>query len=142
MAKYELVVIWDPYMSDDDYKFQVEKGKDQIARRNGEDIVADVWGKRVMAYEINKKPEGYYVVYSFSGDLENAQLQEIERSFRLNETVLREMLVVLPKEKVGKPVKTRRPAPQRRAKESAPAAEQVEKNFTVRSAGDAGNDSL
>ena len=111
MAKYELVVIWDPYMSDDDYKFQVEKGKDQIARRNGE-------------------------------DLENAQLQEIERSFRLNETVLREMLVVLPKEKVGKPVKTRRPAPQRRAKESAPAAEQVEKNFTVRSAGDAGNDSL
>jgi len=49
---------------------------------------------------------------------------------------------VLPKEKVGKPVKTRRPAPQRRAKESAPAAEQVEKNFTVRSAGDAGNDSL
>ncbi len=131
MAKYELVVIWDPYMSDDDYKLQVEKGKDQIARRGAQNIATDIWGKRTMAYPINKKPEGYYVVYSFEGELPNEAYQEIERSFRLNETVLREMLVAVPDEvptKTLKPRKPRRPA----------ASEQPEKPMNVRSAGDAG----
>ena len=140
MANYELVVIWDPYMSDDDYKLQVEKGKDRIARNGGQNIVADVWGRRVMAYPINKKPEGYYVVFTFDGILSNEQLQDVERNFRLNETIMREMLVLIPVAKVAKPAKVRKPGVAKRPR-VAPG-EDNEAKFSVRSAGDAGNDSI
>jgi small subunit ribosomal protein S6 len=141
MANYELVVIWDPYMSDDDYKLQVEKGKDRIARNGGQNIVADVWGRRVMAYPINKKPEGYYVVFTFEGKLANEQLQDIERNFRLNETIMREMLVLVPVVKPAKPAKVRKPAAARRRPYNQ-GEEGDNRQFSVRSAGDAGSDNL
>lgn len=141
MAKYELVVIWDPYMSDEDYKLQIEKGKDRIAKNGGENIVADVWGRRMLAYPIAKKPEGYYVIFNFEGKIANENMQDIERNFRLNETIMREMLVLKPAEKPAKPVKVRKPAaarPRRQYQDDNAEPRQ----YNVRSAGDAGTENL
>jgi len=135
MAKYELVVIYDPYLPDTDYEQQIEKAKEQIVRRGGTVTNVDVWGKRQMAYQIKKKPEGYYVIFSFEGAMTSANLSELERSLRLNEAVLREMCVSIPAPKPVKPEKKKKPRPA--ATEAAPAMER--RVFAeTRSAGDAG----
>ncbi|MCX7719137.1 MAG: 30S ribosomal protein S6 [Candidatus Sumerlaeaceae bacterium] len=135
MAKYELVVIYDPYLPDTDYDQQIEKVKEQIVRRGGTVTNVDVWGKRQMAYEIRKKPEGYYVIFTFEGTMTSGNLRELERSLRLNEAVLREMCVAIPAPKPPKPEKKKKARPA--TAEAAPAVER--RVFTeTRSAGDAG----
>jgi len=114
MAKYELVVIWDPFLQEADHAAELEKAQEQIRRRGGTITNVDVWGRRRMAYPIQKKQEGYYAVISFEGEIDAANLHEIERSMRLNEKVLREMLTRVPeikprKEKPKKPKADRQP---------------------------------
>lgn len=106
--KYELVVIWDPFLQEAEHAAELEKAQEQITRRGGTLTNADVWGRRRMAYPIQKKHEGYYVIIAFEGDIPAENLHEIERSMRLNEKILREMLTRVPeikprKEKVKKP---------------------------------------
>lgn len=108
MSKYELVVIFDPFLPEADQTAEVEKAQDQIKRRGGNVTNVDVWGRRRMAYPIQKKMEGYYAVISFEGEISAENLHEIERSMRLNEKCLREMLTRIPeikprKEKPKKP---------------------------------------
>ena len=49
------------------------------------------WGRRRLAYPINKKTEGYYVLLEFEGS--GQEIAEIERRFRVNDTVMRYMTV-------------------------------------------------
>jgi small subunit ribosomal protein S6 len=112
MAKYELVVIFDPFLTDEQHTEQVERVREQVVRRGGEVLNVDVWGKKRLAYPIAKKQEGFYAVVLFQGTLDSASLSEIERSMRLNESCLREMVTRLPEEKPNrKPVKVRKPKP-------------------------------
>lgn len=52
------------------------------------------WGKRRFAYEINKKTEGYYVFFNVVAS--GAALDELERSFRISDDVVRHKLIRLP----------------------------------------------
>lgn len=89
-----------------------------------------------MAYSIAKKEEGYYVVFTFEGNLTEAAIAEIERAQRLNESVLRHMVTRMP---AAKP--PRRDKKERKAGRAQSAAENYqggERRQETHSAGQAG----
>jgi small subunit ribosomal protein S6 len=68
---------------------------EQIAAAGGKVVgTADWWGKRRFAYEINKKHEGYYVVFNLVAP--GGALDDMERSMRLADDVVRHKLIRLP----------------------------------------------
>lgn len=87
MHKYELMVIMDPELDER----TVEPSLDQflkVIRDDGGSIESvDLWGKRRLAYEIQKKNEGIYAVVNFTAT--PAATAELDRQLRLNESVMR-----------------------------------------------------
>jgi small subunit ribosomal protein S6 len=107
MAKYELMLVVDPFLEEADTNAMVEKGQEQIKRRGGNVTQVDAWGKRRLAYPINKKLEGFYVLYTFEGEIEGAAIAEIERTLRLDEKVMRVMVTRVPAPKAPKAKKAK-----------------------------------
>lgn len=108
LPKYELGVIIDPFLTEADHAAEVEKVQEQIVRRGGTVTNIDIWGRRRLSYAIEKKMEGFYVFTNFEGVMTNDGMQELERGLKLNEKVMRQMLIRIPeikprKEKVKKP---------------------------------------
>ncbi|MDP4146758.1 MAG: 30S ribosomal protein S6, partial [Bacillota bacterium] len=68
MRKYETLFILDPSLDDEAVKANVEKFKGVIENGGGVVENIDLWGKRKLAYEINKINEGYYTLINFSAD--------------------------------------------------------------------------
>lgn len=104
MSKYELMVVIDPFLEEADTQALIEKGQELVKRFEGTILNVDTWGKRRLAYPINKKLEGFYVLYTFEGELEGAAIAELERNLRLDEKVMRHMVTRIP---VIKPRKVR-----------------------------------
>ena len=67
-ANYEVVYIIDPAQSEEAIAATVAKFQ-TLAEQNGSDVVVDEWGKRRLAYAIDYKTEGYYVLMSFTSCL-------------------------------------------------------------------------
>ena len=65
MTNYEVMFIIDPILEDDKKEATVETVQ-QIINADGEVSKVDVWGLRKLAYPIQKKNEGYYVVVEFN----------------------------------------------------------------------------
>lgn len=107
MAKYELMVVIDPFLEEADNQAMVEKAQDQIKRRGGNIVQVDSWGKRRLAYPINKKVEGFYVLISFDGEVDGPGIAEIERILRLEEKVMRVMVTRVPAIKPAKAKKVK-----------------------------------
>jgi small subunit ribosomal protein S6 len=105
VANYELMLVVDPFLEDTEHQGMLEKATEQIKRRGGNITQVDPWGKRRLAYPINKKLEGYYALLSFEGTLEGAAIAEIERVLRLEEKVMRVMITRVP---TIKPRKTKK----------------------------------
>ena len=129
MNKYELMYIIDTSLEEAPRKELIEKVSGQIAENGGEVEKVDEWGKRRLAYAIDYKTEGYYVLVNFSAKPEVPQ--EIERRLQINEQVLRYLVIRLEEKHTS--VKPRaipvRPAAQEEAPAAAapaPAAEAVE----------------
>lgn len=93
MRKYETVFILNPSLDEEGYKANVEKFKGVIENAGGTIENVDLWGKRKLAYEINKINEGYYVLINFSADTELPK--ELDRVFRITDTVMRHMIITL-----------------------------------------------
>jgi len=93
MRRYETIFISDPDISEDDRTLLFGKIKDLIAKLNGYLVVFDEWGVRKLAYTIKKKGRGYYVRIDFCGD--GALVDELERSFRIDDRVIKFMTIVL-----------------------------------------------
>jgi len=88
---YEAIVIFDPALSDKEVEAEVGAVKDVVTRKGGELLEIQQWGKRRLAYEIRKRKEGTYVLLQFRAALQ--LLSELDRHFKLNEAVLRHMVV-------------------------------------------------
>lgn len=93
MNKYELMYIIDTAVEDAPRKELIEKVSAQIVENGGEVEKVDEWGKRRLAYAINYKTEGYYVLVNFSA--ESAVPKEMERLLQINEQVLRYLVIRL-----------------------------------------------
>jgi len=105
LTKYELMLLLDPFLEDPENEAQVEKAQEQIKRRGGTVTHVDLWGKRRLAYPIEKKQEGYYALFSFEGDIHGSEIAELERMLRLDEKVMRVMVTRIPAPKAPKKVK-------------------------------------
>ena len=90
MINYEVMLILDPALEDDKKDATVETVKGIIAAE-GEVGNVDTWGMRKLAYPIQKKSEGYYVVIEFKA--EPTLPKELDRRLRISDNVIRHMIV-------------------------------------------------
>jgi len=98
MRYYETMFIVDPDRTEEEINALLERIKKIIVSRGGEIFKEDNFGIRKMAYEIQKKRMGYYVLYQFKG--EPAVKDELERNLRLFDDVLRFLVVKLEPEEI------------------------------------------
>ena len=93
MIGYETTYITRPDVSDESQKAFLEKVKGIITAHQGQVVAVEDWGRRRLAYPIQKETRGYYTYIMFSGN--NALVAELERNLRINESVLRFLSVKL-----------------------------------------------
>lgn len=91
MRQYELMIILDPEVEERTVAPSLEKFLSVITAGKGTVDNVDVWGRRRLAYEIDKKAEGIYVVVNFTAASEIAR--ELDRQLGLNESILRTKLL-------------------------------------------------
>ena len=91
MNKYELTVVVNAKIEDDVRVATVEKVKEYVARYGGTVTNVDEWGKKRLAYEIQKMKEGFYYLIQFEADA--TAPAEIERHVRIMENVIRYLCV-------------------------------------------------
>ena len=87
MNKYELTVVVNAKIEDDVRVATVEKVKEYVARYGGTVTNVDEWGKKRLAYEIQKMKEGFYYFIQFEADA--TAPAEIERHVRIMENFIR-----------------------------------------------------
>jgi len=92
MQKYEAMVVISTKQEEDVVKGLVEKFKGLI-EENGTLVSVEEWGKKRLAYMINKETEGYYVLYTFESNA--AFPAELSRRLRITEGLLRSMIIAL-----------------------------------------------
>ena len=88
---YELVVIAAPQLDDQGLATLNERIAGWIAAAGGTLTGTNLWGRRQLAYPIRTLREGVYVLFNFQ--LPSSASRELERSLRLDEQVIRHMLV-------------------------------------------------
>lgn len=91
MNKYELAVVVNAKLEDDDRAATIERVKEHIARFGGTVTEVEEWGKRRLAYEIQKMREGFYYFVRFESDAECPA--EVEARIRIMEDVIRYLCV-------------------------------------------------
>jgi len=91
MRKYEIVVIVDPEVDDRQVNTLLEKPLAGLTKAGGTVDSSDVWGRRRLSYDINKKSEGIYVVINVTAD--PAAVKEMDRQFTLNEQIMRTKVI-------------------------------------------------
>ena len=91
MNKYELAVVVSAKLEDEDRAATIEKVKEYITRFGGTVTEVDEWGKRKLAYEIQKMREGFYYFVRFESD--TTCPGEVEKRIRIMENVIRYLCV-------------------------------------------------
>jgi small subunit ribosomal protein S6 len=87
MRQYELMIILDPEIEERTVAPSLDKYLTVISTDGGTVDKVDIWGRRRLAYEIQKKQEGIYAVVDFTAT--PATAKELDRQLGLNELVLR-----------------------------------------------------
>ena len=91
MRDYEMMIIIDPTVDERNISTFVDKLLQVVPTEGGTLEKVDIWGKRRLAYDINKRSEGIYVVVDMKATPETAQ--ELDRQLGLNEAILRTKLL-------------------------------------------------
>ena len=126
MNRYEMIYIIDTGLEDSARKELVEKVSALIENNGGEiEKVDETWGKRRLAYAIDYKTEGWYVLVTFKAPVELPR--ELERNLQINENVLRYLVVKLEEKRSAVKPRANRPAPVAAPveEEAAPAVEEA-----------------
>ena len=87
MRNYELMIILDPDLEERTVAPSLDQYLNLVRQDGGNVESVDVWGRRRLAYEIDKRAEGIYAVVSLSA--QPATVKELDRQLGLNESVLR-----------------------------------------------------
>ena len=89
---YEVVYIFDSALEDETISAKLSTFHAMLAVEGAEAPTLDLWGRRTLAYPIKKRPTGYYAVANLETD--TTLLPEFERALRLDEGVLRYLVVL------------------------------------------------
>ena len=109
MELYESLFIIRPSLSDEETTALIEKMKGTVTKNGASLERAENWGRKKLAYEIKRERKGTYVYFYFKGP--GAVIAELERSYRLEDSIIKFLTVKLEQEPApprGAPV----PAPQ------------------------------
>jgi small subunit ribosomal protein S6 len=87
LRRYELMVILDPDLEERTIAPSLDTFLNVVRQGGGTVEKVDVWGRRRLSYEIDKKVEGIYAVVDLSA--EPAVMKELDRQLNLNESILR-----------------------------------------------------
>lgn len=91
MRKYEIMVIVHPDVDDRQVAGLIEKPLDVITKSGGTIDGNEIWGRRRLAYDIQKKSEGIYVVLNVTATPD--AVKELDRQFTLNERIMRTKVI-------------------------------------------------
>jgi len=94
MRPYEVMVILDAGLEEEQIRGVLDRTAKLITEQGGMPGRVDRWGKRRLAYEINKRSEGFYVV--LEAKAEPAVMSEVDRMLRLSDDVMRHKVVRIP----------------------------------------------
>ncbi len=97
MNYYEKILIVDPNLDDTAAEEIVGKIKDIITKQGGEIIKVDNWGRRKLAYELNKQQKGNYTLFNFKAP--STTVFEIEKYCKLVDTIIKFMVLKITKKK-------------------------------------------
>ena len=89
-ANYEVVFVVDPAQGEEAVAAQVDNFKTLI-EQNGSNVEVEEWGTRKLAYPINYKTEGYYVLMTFTS--EPSFPRELDRKLRIADGIMRSLIV-------------------------------------------------
>jgi small subunit ribosomal protein S6 len=127
MNRYELTYIIDTAVEENARKELIEKFSELIKANGGEiEKVDETWGKRRLAYAINDKTEGYYVLVTMKAPSDLPR--EIERNLEINENIMRYLTIKLEEKKHSvkpRPVRVAPAAPVAEAEVAEAPAEEV-----------------
>jgi small subunit ribosomal protein S6 len=99
MRNYELMYIINNNVDEEQRPAVIEKYKQIVLDNGGEVANVEEWGKRRLAYEVKKNREGYYVLMNFKSSTEACQ--ELERLIKIDEAILKHLVVRHEDEKVS-----------------------------------------
>ena len=91
MKRYEVIVIVKTDLTEEEITAIMERSSNIITERKGVIAKAEKWGKRRLAYEINKQKDGFYFYIDYAGD--GSIVAEMERNFRIDDRILKFMTV-------------------------------------------------
>ena len=119
MRAYELMVILDPNLEERTVQPSLDTYLNVVRNDGGSVDNVDIWGRRRLAYEIQKKTEGIYAVVAFTAT--SAATQELDRQLKLSETVMRTK-VLRAEEAIAMIASEKQRADERAARKTAKAA--------------------
>ena len=91
LRTYELLSIIKPNIDSEEFDKIVAKIEENIVALNGKVLTTDKMGRKKLSYDIKDFRDGYFVVHNF--ELEPNQVEKFNRQLRLNENILRIMLL-------------------------------------------------
>jgi small subunit ribosomal protein S6 len=103
LKAYEVIVILDPAMTEEEVERQIDEIKELVIKGNGEIQDIQRWGKRRLAYLVKKRREGYYVLFRLMIDPKT--LSSLEKNFKISEKILKYMKVRSEESRVAPPEK-------------------------------------
>lgn len=91
MNQYEVIVIYEPALTEDGVEAEISTFREVAAKKGGEVLEVQKWGKKRLAYEVKKRREGQYILMKVGGTGE--VVADIERHFRITEAILKGVVV-------------------------------------------------
>ncbi len=99
MNVYETVVILNPGLGEEEYKSATRKITDLITGSGGEVLKADYWGKRKLAFELNKQKFGHYTLFLYR--CPSPVIRKLEEYFKVFDPVIKYMVIRLGKKQIA-----------------------------------------
>lgn len=91
MRRYDLIFIVHPDLNEEDLKTVTDRYTQIIIAQKGTIIKTEDWGKRRLAYEINKQSKGNYILVDFYGP--GTVIREVERNLKIDDKILKFLTV-------------------------------------------------
>jgi small subunit ribosomal protein S6 len=91
VRNYEAMYILKTDLEEEAINTVIARFEDVVKNNNGEVVKTDRWGKRRLAYEVDGKSDGFYVLMTFKSEKEATQ--ELERLLRLSDDIIRHLVI-------------------------------------------------